>query len=595
MSDNRNEKESRRSGFAVMVGLIGMIKPLLPVMVVAILMGCAGNLMATFITVLGGYGMLSIAGLYEGLSLTAIFGLVILFAVLRGVLRYTEQASNHYIAFKLLARIRHQVFAALRCLAPAKLDGSRKGNLISIITSDIELLEVFYAHTISPIAIAVITSAFMVVFIGQIHPVLAVIALCFYLVVGLIIPVANGRRGGTKGQEYRNSFGDLNTCVLDNLYGLEETLQYGQQEKRMAQMTEQTKHLEQVNEQLKKDENGQRVATDAVILFAGVLVAVVAGKLAGNGKLEGYEAVIAVIAMTSSFGPTAALSALSNNLLHTLASGNRVLDILAEEPIAWDVTEGTNICKGDIRCEKVSFSYAGVEQTDKLANGKAAAGAGEARDAMLVSGRASATVADGSPDMPGGVLSDFSAVFGENRIHGILGKSGCGKSTLLKLLMRFYETEQGAVLYGNENVNHINTTALRSNVSYVTQETFLFHDTIENNIKVAKEEATREEVMEAAKKASIHDFIMTLPEGYDTKLSELGDSISGGEKQRIGIARAFLHDADIIFLDEPTSNIDSLNEGIILRSLEKEKENKTILLVSHRKSTMGIVDDMLAM
>ncbi len=561
MREKREKKESRRSGFAVMAGLIGMIKPLLPVMTVAILMGCVGNLMAAFITILGGYGMLSIAGLYEGLGLSVIFGLIVLFAVLRGVLRYAEQASNHYIAFKLLARIRHQVFAALRRLAPAKLDQSRKGNLISIITSDIELLEVFYAHTISPIAIAVLTSAFMVVFTGQLHPTLAGIALCFYLVVGLVIPVANGRRGGAKGQEYRNSFGELNTCVLDNLYGLEETLQYGWQEKRMAQMAEQTAHLERVNGQLKKDENGQRVTTDAVILFAGVLMAVAAGRLAGNESIEGYEAVIAVIAMTSSFGPTAALSALSNNLHHTLASGNRVLDILAEEPVVEDVTEGATLCEGDIRCERVSFSYA--SECDK------------------------------APE--DGVLSDFSAVFGENRIHGILGKSGCGKSTLLKLLMRFYETGQGAVLYGNENVNRINTTALRRKISYVTQETFLFRDTIENNIKVAKRDATREEVMEAAKKASIHDFIMTLPKGYDTKLSELGDSISGGEKQRIGIARAFLHAADILFLDEPTSNIDSLNEGIILRSLEKEKENKTILLVSHRKSTMGIVDDMLAM
>lgn len=572
----REEKENRRSGFAVMAGLIGMIKPLLPFMVVAILMGCVGNLMATFITVLGGYGMLSIAGLYEGLSLSVIFGLVILFAVARGILRYAEQASNHYIAFKLLARIRHQIFAALRRLAPAKLDGSRKGNLISIITSDIELLEVFYAHTISPIAIAVITSVFMVGFIGRLHPVLGVLALCFYLVVGLIIPVANGRRGGAKGQEYRNSFGELNTCVLDNLYGLEETLQYGQQEKRMAQMREYTSHLEQVNEQLKKDENSQRVVTDGVILFAGILMAAVAGHLAGVGSIEGYEAVIAVIAMTSSFGPTAALSALSNNLHHTLASGNRVLDILAEEPVVEDVADGVDVCAGDIRCEKVCFSYAGVEKKELSAD-TAAPGA-------MVSSEA-----------PGGVLKDFDAVFAKNRIHGILGKSGCGKSTLLKLLMRFYETEDGTVYYGNENVNRINTTALRSNISYVTQETFLFHDTIENNIKVAKEDATREEVTAAAKKASIHDFIMTLPEGYDTKLSELGDSISGGEKQRIGIARAFLHDADIIFLDEPTSNIDSLNEGIILKSLEKEKENKTILMVSHRKSTMGIVDDMLAM
>lgn len=555
MQGNKDSKEKKsRSGFAVMLGLIGMVKPLLGVMCIAILMGCVGNLMATFITVLGGYALLSVAGLYEGMSLSVIFGLVVCFAVARGILRYAEQASNHYIAFKLLARIRHQVFAALRRLAPAKLDGSRKGNLISIITSDIELLEVFYAHTISPIAIAVITSIFMVCFIGSLHLVLGVLALAFYLIVGLVIPVINGRRGGGKGQEYRDSFGELNTCVLDNLYGLEEILQYGQQEARMAQMAEQTGHLEQVNRQLKDRENIQRVVTDGIILLAGVLMAAVAWQLTIDGKLCGWQAVIAVIAMSSSFGPTAALSSLSNNLHHTLASGNRVLDILKEEPLVCDITGRADVCGGDIRCEHVDFAY--------------------------------------DED---GVLSDFSAEFEQKRIHGILGKSGCGKSTLLKLLMRFYEANRGKITYDGTQIDQINTTALRSNISYVTQETFLFHDTIENNLRVAKEDATREEIIAAAKKASIHDFIMTLPNGYETRLAELGSSISGGEKQRLGIARAFLHDADILFLDEPTSNIDSLNEGIILRSLKQERKDKTILLVSHRKSTMGIADDVLAM
>lgn len=555
---NLAQKSESRSGFAVMAGLVGMIKPLLPVMFIAILMGCVGNLMATFITVLGGFGLLAVVGAYEGVNLGVLFGVLIFFAVARGILRYAEQASNHYIAFKLLARIRHQVFAALRRLAPAKLDGSRKGNLISIITSDIELLEVFYAHTISPIIIAVITSIFMTVFIGNIHPVLGAMALLFYVVVGLVIPVINGRRGSARGQEYRDLFGDLNTCVLDNLYGLEEILQYRQQEKRMAQMTGHTEQLEQVSEELKTHENSQRVVTDMVILSAGIVVAAVAGYLAAGGHIEGYQVVIAVIAMAGSFGPTAALSALSNNLHHTLASGNRVLDILEESPAVEDITDGATLCEGDIRCKNVGFSYHNATETED-------------------------------------VLENFNAVFERNRIHGILGKSGCGKSTLLKLLMRFYETEQGEILYGDNHVNAIRTTSLRDNISYVTQETFLFQDTIENNIKVAKADASREEVMAAAKKASIHDFIMTLPEGYDTRLAELGDSVSGGEKQRIGIARAFLHDADMIFLDEPTSNIDSLNEGMILRSLEKEKENKTILLVSHRKSTMGIADDVTAM
>lgn len=566
------DKKERRSGLKVMLGLIGMIKPLLPVMLVAILMGCIGNLMATFITVLGGYGFMAVAGLWEG-KLSVIFAWIAVCAVLRGVLRYAEQASNHYIAFKLLARIRHQVFEALRRLAPAKLDGSKKGNLISIITSDIELLEVFYAHTISPIVIAVLTSIFMVVFLGYLHPVTGFIGAGFYLLVGLVIPLVNGRRGGAKGQEYRNSFGELNTCVLDNLYGLEEIIQYGQQEMRMEQMKKQTTHLEAVNEELKNQENEQRIVTDSVILTAGVVMALAVSHLVQSGAMEVTDAVAAVIAMMSSFGPTAALSALSNNLHHTLASGNRVLDILTEEPVVEDVTNGSAICEGDICCEHIFYSY-----------GKSDESKTEFTDAQSEGDREKTEV-----------LRDFTAHFTKNRIHGILGKSGCGKSTLLKLLMRFYETNQGAITYGDEDVNRINTTALRSSISYVTQETYLFGDTIENNIRVAKEDATREEVIEAAKKASIHEFIMTLPQGYETKLAELGESLSGGERQRIGIARAFLHDADILFLDEPTSNIDSLNEGIILKSLQQEKENKTILLVSHRKSTMGIADDILAM
>lgn len=568
----KTDKKERRSGLKVMLGLIGMIKPLLPVMLVAILMGCIGNLMAAFITVLGGYGFMAAAGMWE-VKLSVIFAWIMVCAVLRGVLRYAEQASNHYIAFKLLARIRHQVFAALRRLAPAKLEGSKKGNLISIITSDIELLEVFYAHTISPIVIALLTSVFMVVFLGQLHPVAGLIGAGFYLLVGLVIPIINGRRGGLSGQEYRNSFGELNTCVLDNLYGLEEIIQYGQQERRMEQMKNQTTHLEAVNEELKNQENEQHIVTDAVILTAGVVMTLAVSHLVQSGMMDAASAVAAVIAMMSSFGPTAALSALSNNLHHTLASGNRVLDILAEEPVVEDVTDGSENCEGDIHCEHISYSYGESDESKIGFTDAQSEGDREQKE----------------------VLRDFTAHFAKNRIHGIIGKSGCGKSTLLKLLMRFYETNQGDIIYGNENVNRINTTALRSNISYVTQETYLFGDTIENNIKVAKEDATREEVIEAAKKASIHDFIMTLPQGYETKLAELGDSLSGGERQRIGIARAFLHDADIIFLDEPTSNIDSLNEGIILKSLQQEKENKTILLVSHRKSTMGIADEILTM
>ena len=457
-------------------------------------------------------------------------------------------------------------------------------------------MEVFYAHTISPIAIAVITSIVMVCFLGNLHVAYGVLGLVFYVLVGVVIPLVNGKKGGIKGQQYRNSFGELNTCVLDNLYGLEEILEYQQQEVRLGSLQERTDELGEITGLLKKDENAQRVITEGVILFVGVARAILGANLVNSGRVSGADAMIAVIAMTSSFGPTAALSALSNNLHHTLASGNRVLDILEETPVVEDVVDGVELCVadnvivaedtraaqekavggnsgGNIICDNVSFAYT-------VANARA--GITQIADATGITNEL-------------GVLKDFSATFAENKIHGILGKSGCGKSTLLKLLMRFYETDNGSISYGNQNVNDINTNSLRSNIAYVTQETFLFTDSIENNIRVAKAEATREEIIEAAKKASIHDFIMSTPDGYDTKLAELGDSISGGEKQRIGIARAFLHDSKMIFLDEPTSNIDSLNEGMILRSLEQEKKDKTIILVSHRKSTMGIADEVKAM
>ena len=547
---------NNRSGLKVMLGLIGMIKPLLFYMFGAILMGTLGHLSAIFITVLGGVLLGVLFGYFTSLSITVLFALLVVCAVIRGILRYTEQASNHYIAFKLLARLRHQIFACLRKLAPAKLDGTEKGNLISIITSDIELLEVFYAHTISPIAIAFLTSVIMTVFMGYFHISMGLIAVIFYLLVGVIIPVFNSRAGQKLGREYRSHYGKLNTVVLDNLYGLDEILQYNQMECREEKMNAYTEDLENLNKTLKKQEAWQRIFTDNVILIAGVAQVITAGVLVTKGFLNPGEALVCVIALMSSFGPTAALSQLSNNLNQTLASGNRVLDLLKEEPLVTDISERNNVSAGNIMVNNVTFSYENGEQE---------------------------------------VLKDYSITFKENTIHGILGKSGCGKSTLLKLLMRFYESEKGQLMYGHHTIEEINTSSLRQHIAYVTQETFLFQDTIANNIKIAKEDASMEEVIEAAKKASIHEFIESLPNKYDTRLSELGDSVSGGERQRIGLARAFLHGAKVILLDEPTSNIDSLNEGIILKSLHETKQDKTIILVSHRHSTMSIADEITNM
>lgn len=548
--------KKKRSGASVMLGLLSMITPLLFPMFLAILMGSLGHLAAIFITVLGGEGLLHILQGESAKTLTYIIVGLVVFAVFRGILRYAEQACNHYIAFRLLARIRSKVFAALSRLAPAKLDQTEKGNLISILTSDVELLEVFYAHTISPIAIAVITSVFMSIYIGRSSWILGVISMVFYIAVGVFIPYINGRSGRGQGMIYRNKFGKLNTTVLDNLYGLDEILQYHQSDERLDQMLKKSEELEKISLRLKKKENWQRIATDITILSAGLVMTLVSGYLFSQGTIEFKDAILAIIAMMSSFGPTAALSALSNNLNQTLASGDRVLDLLEEEPIVEDVIEGDNYRKGDIFFDNVTFSY---------------------------------------PEEEKEILSGFTKVFEKNKIYGIFGKSGCGKSTLLKLVQRYYEPDNGEIRIQKSLVNQIKTEELRKHLTYMTQETFLFQDTIENNIKIANLNATRDEVIEAAKKASLHDFISSLPKGYDTPLSELGDSVSGGERQRIGIARAFLRGSDVLLLDEPTSNLDSLNEGIILRSLWKERKNKSILLVSHRKSTMSMAEEVIAM
>ena len=548
------ENNKRRNGIQVMLGLIGLIKPMLGIMILAIIMGCIGNLMAISITILGCMGLMEVAGIYKGIALSTILILTVVLGIMRGPLRYAEQACNHYIAFKLLARIRHKVFASLRRLAPAKLEGEKKGNLISIITSDIELLEVFYAHTISPVMIAFIVSLIMSIFIGLKNVYLGMTAAFFYILVGVIIPVINSRLGQDTGLNYLKDFGEPNSNVLDNLYGLEEILQYQQSADRLRVMNDKTDQLEKLNKKLKKSENIQRVITDIVILSAGLVMLATAYHFEKTGHITVADMVISVIAMMSSFGPAAALSALSNNLHLTLASGNRVLNLLEEEPVTEELLGGEAFCDSDINCEDITFAYPGSQRI---------------------------------------ILDKFSHSFKKNKIHGILGKSGCGKSTLLKLLMRFFAVDSGSISYGNLNVNSIKTSSLRDNIAYVTQETFLFQDTIGNNIKVAKENATRQEVEEAAKKASIHDFIMSLPKGYDTMLAELGDSISGGERQRIGLARAFLHNGNIILLDEPTSNIDSLNESVILNSIKKESNGKTIILVSHRKSTMGIADEVV--
>ena len=539
----------RRSGLKVMAKLIGLVKPLTGYMLLAIFMGLLGHLCACFITILGGCAVLNLLGISVPVSLTAVFVLVVVFAVCRAGLRYGEQSCNHFIAFKLLALIRDKVFRALRRLSPAKLEGRGKGDLISVLTSDIELLEVFYAHTISPAAIALLFTVILCLFIGSFHWALGLLALAAYLVVGLLIPWVTSRLSGEDGMKFRTKSGQLSSFVLDSLRGLWETIQYGQGSRRLAEMEEKTDELSAREKRMKRTSGLNVAAANTVILLFDLAMLFLSTLLYRQGEV-GFEGVlIPTIALFSSFGPTVALANLGSTLQNTFAAGNRVLDLLEEEPVVEDITGKPEIGFTDAQVSHVTFSY------DKET-----------------------------------ILRDVSLTVPAHSVVGIVGKSGSGKSTLLKLLMRFWKVEQGTVSLSGTSVEEINTKNLREMESFVTQETHLFHDSIRNNLKIAKLDATQEELETACKKASVHDFILSLPQGYDTPVGELGDTLSGGERQRLGLARAFLHDAPFLLLDEPTSNLDSLNEGVILRSLGEEREDKTVVLVSHRQSTMRIAD-----
>ena len=548
----------RRPGIVIMGKLIGLIRPLVFFMVIAVMMGTAGYLCASFLTIAGITGALMALGqplpaIFPH-TFRGIFLLLVCLGVLRGVLHYFEQECNHYIAFKLLAIIRHQVFAALRRLCPAKLEGKDRGNLISLITSDIELLEVFYAHTISPIAIAFLTSLIMVCWIGSFHPLCGVLALAGYCTVGILFPLWNGKRGAAAGMAYRQQFGRMNSFILDSLRGLQEILQYGCQKERLGELKRESGILAKENAQLKRLEGDSAAACGACISLFSFAMLFLSLWLNTRGSLNFSGMVLVTVSMMSSFGPVTALSNLSNNLNQTLACGERVLSILEETPQIEEIQGMEPVIFSGAGCQDVEFSY------------------GEEK-----------------------ILNHVSLDISKGCILGIHGRSGSGKSTLLKLFMRFWDVQAGSVQISRRDVRNINTSNLRQMESFVTQETVIFHDSIEANIAVGKPGATREEVIRAAKKASIHDFIQTLPKGYDTLVEELGDSLSGGEKQRIGIARAFLHDGSFLLLDEPTSNLDSLNEGIILKALKEEKEERTVLLVSHRQSTMNIADQVYEM
>ncbi len=545
----------RRNGIKIMWGLIRLLKPLAHVMALCIFLGTVGFFCAIAVTVLAANLLLTSLEMSPwGLTFSAGAAVMLVCAVARAALRYGEQLCGHFIAFKLLAILRDKIFGALRCLAPAKLEGRNRGDLISLITSDIELLEVFYAHTIAPVCIAVLVSAVMTLMIGSFHPVLGVTALAAYLIVGCVIPLASSRLGRDQGMEVRNQLGGMNSFFLESLRGIRETLQFGQDEKRAEEISEKTDEINSLQGQLKKHEG-------SAASWSGACVMALTLAMLGMGlflNVSFSALLLSAVMLSASFGPVLALSNLSAAMDQTLASGERVLSLLEETPETEDVVGGQTPEFSGAEVKNLTFSYTAGKEN----------GAVDTEE----------------------ILHDLSARFPKGEIVAVIGRSGSGKSTLLKLLMRFWKAPEGSVCVSDIDVGEISTDHLRTLEGYMTQETDLFHDSIGDNIRIGKLGATQEEVEEAAKKASLHDFILTLPQGYDTPVGELGETLSGGERQRIGLARAFLHDAPFLLLDEPTSNLDSLNEGVVLKALRESCSDRTVILVTHRKSTLAIAD-----
>lgn len=543
----------RKNGFVVMGHLLKLVTPLAHIMAFTITMGTLGFLAAIFIMVLGAMGLVNLLNFDTHLSFSGILTALIILAVARGALRYLEQMSGHYIAFKLLALLRDKVFSSLRRLAFVKLQDKQAGQLVSLVTNDIELLEVFYAHTIAPIMIAFFTSAILLLVFGHLSGWFVIVALAAYLTVGVILPIITTKLAREDGRRYRELVGEMNDFFLDSVRGMKEIQLFGYAKQRLDEIQQRSQKIDTAFERIKDQEAKVRVYTEVAVSVFNIIMLFTGLILFSLDKIDFSAFLIGVILLMSSYGPVIALSNLSSNLLQTLASGERVLSLLAEEPELKDVESAVDLKEvSRIDVENVSFAY-GEEQ----------------------------------------ILSDVSLSVKKGEILGIHGRSGSGKSTLLKLLMRFYDPKSGSIKINGESLPNINTRSLRDNMAYITQQTYIFNETIEENIRLARRDATLEEIMEAAKKASIHDFILSLPEGYQTKMTELGGNLSDGEKQRIGIARAFLHNAPIILLDEPTSNLDSLNEAMILKSLLNVKAEKLIILVSHRQSTMAICDQVI--
>ncbi len=535
--------------FSLLKGMLSLIKGKRYLIVLAVLVGTLGFLSAMGITFFAGLTILKLLGIDISLSFYWLIALILICGFLRGFLRYAEQYLNHYMAFTLLALVRNNLFSSLRKQGNKVLDDKNKGELLSILQSDTESLEVFYAHTITPFFIAILTEAIVLVLLGVlIHYSFSLLALVMYLLIGVLTPILFYLSNRKLGVQYRKALADSENNYLNACYGIKEILFFQKENEQAKILNDSTKSINSINKKLNDKTIIFSSITNVLILLGDLLIILLGGYLFKNGIISSYYIILGYMILATSFGPVVALSNLPANLTMSFASAKRILPLMYEEP---KIKEGEDDFEfNSLDVKDVSFSYDDKKE----------------------------------------VLKHISFSLNKGEIVGIEGKSGCGKSTLFKLLLHFEEVNNGTVEYNGKDISNYSRESLSKNVVLFSQSTYLFKNTIRYNLKIAKQDASDEELFEALKKAGLEEKIRTLKDGLDTQINDLADNLSSGEKQRLGLARVFLADCPLILLDEATSNVDAYNEAYILSQLKKEKGNKAILLISHRSSSLSICD-----
>lgn len=562
-----------RESAPVIGRLLAEASPLTRFMILACVFGTIGHLAAAFLPVFAVFALFArlgspIWGMSVGLSLTA----MAVCAMLRGVTRYTEQYMNHNLAFRLLAMFRSKAFAALRRLAPAKLAGKGSGDLISLITTDVELLEIFFAHTISPVVIAVVTTVVYAVALCALSPWFVAPLIVAHLIVGVAVPKLFSTSVRGLGRRIRKVASALDDRMLDDMRGLDEIIRFNQGESRLGSIISRTRQLWSERSRLSRRNGSFSGLSGVLVMLVAIAAAMLAVPLGGSVPALIPADIAAVVLISSSFGPTSALSALPASLTQTFAAARRLFALFDEAPAVDEAGTEKPAFTG-MALDHVTFAY---PRQDSAAGGEG--------------GRSEASAASTEP-----VLADFSLTVPSSGILGIQGPSGQGKSTMLKLLMRYWDPQQGSVVFSGASLPRVSAVYRRGVQTMMGQETYLFDGTIRKNLLIANAQASDGQLREALRKASLLGLVDSLPEGLDTQVGELGGRLSEGERQRIGLTRMFLRKARLVLFDEPTSRLDALNEAVILISVNDlaKEDGVAVVLVSHRASALGIAGNVV--